>query len=286
MDWILYAVLSTLFLGVAMSLYKIPSFKNYSSHVSTIWTNAFSFIFVVTALLIFDYKLLIGLKDISWYAFLWGALFATTMVLQKKLLHDVDTASAYSITSSVGSLITVLIGVKILAEQISIIQALGIIIVLLAVFIYTRKSSPLTLTKRTVWFCLGIVGVSTASKYVQKLGAITDSVSQFMLWQFIGATLFALLVAYIFEKDKFSDVINYKRYFKGSALISFFLVSGAYFILKALSLGPLSGVYAIHPAYTFIAGILGYIFFGEQFTKKKVILALASVLGIILLRVG
>lgn len=76
------------------------------------------------------------------------------------------------------------------------------------------------------------------------------------------------------------------KYWKGSALISLFSVLGGYAIFKALSLGPLSGVYAIHPAYTFIAAIFGYIFFKEKLTKRKILLALLSVVGIILLKIG
>ena len=76
------------------------------------------------------------------------------------------------------------------------------------------------------------------------------------------------------------------KYWKGSVLIGLFSVAGGYAIFKALSFGPLSGVYAIHPAYTFIAGIFGLIFFKEKLTKKKILLAFLSFVGIVLLKIG
>lgn len=286
MNWLPYSIASTILLGIAMSFYKIPSFKGYSSFISTIWTNAFSAIFVLFALLFFGENHLSGLSTISWYAIVWGGFFAINMVLQKILLQNVETNSAYPVISSIGSVITVLIGITVLSEHISLIQTLGIVIILLSVFLYTRKSGSFPLDQKTVLLSLGIIGSSTASKYVQKLGAVHDSVSHFMIWQYLGAAVFALFVAYIFENGKFKEVTDFRKYWKGSALIGLFSVLGGYAIFKALSFGPLSGVYAIHPAYTFIAGIFGFIFFKEKLTKKKILLALLSVVGIILLKIG
>ena len=269
-----------------MSFYKMPSFKGYSSFFSTFWTNLFSFVFVLLALAIFSTSSLAGLFSVSWYAIVWGIFFAGTMVLQKILLKKVETNSVYPVTSSIGSLVTILVGVVLLSEKVSIIQTLGILVILFSVFLYTRKSGSFPLDKSTVLLSLGIIITSTLSKYVQKLGAVNDSVSHFMLWQYVGAALFGLLISYIFEKGKFKEIMHIGKYWKGSILISFFSVLGGYTIFKALSLGPLSGVYAIHPAYTFVAGIFGYIFFKEKLTRKKVLLALLSVVGIILLKIG
>ncbi len=286
MNWLPYSIASTILLGIAMSLYKIPSFKGYSSFLSTVWTNAFSALFVVLALLFFNQNDLVGFSYISWYAIIWGGFFAINMVLQKILLQNVETNSAYPVTSSIGSVLTVLIGLTVLSEHISLIQTLGIIVILLSAFLFTRKSGSFPLDQRTILLSLGIIASSTASKYVQKLGAVNDSFSHFMIWQYIGAALFGLLIAYIFENGKFKEITHLGRYWKGSMLIGLFSVLGGWMILKALSLGPLSGVYAIHPTYTFIAGIFGYIFFKEKLTKKKIVLALLSIAGIILLKIG
>ncbi|MFZ2205638.1 MAG: DMT family transporter [Minisyncoccia bacterium] len=286
MNWLPYSIASTILLGISMSLYKMPSFKGYSSFFSTFWTNIFSAFFVLLSLIIFGQSYLSGLLSISWYAIIWGGFFAINMVLQKILLHSVETNSAYPVTSSIGSIVTVLIGITVLSEHVSLVQALGVIIILLSVFLFTRKSGSFPLDQKTILLSLGIIASSTASKYVQKLGAVNDSVTHFMLWQYLGAAIFAIFIAYIFEKRKFKEITHLGKYWKGSALIGLFSVLGGYAIFKALSIGPLSGVYAIHPAYTFIAAIFGFVFFKEKLTKKKIILALISIVGIILLKIG
>ncbi|MEI6400181.1 MAG: EamA family transporter [bacterium] len=265
----------------------MPSFKGYSSFLSTFWTNLFSALFVLSALFLFNKNdLLNGISTVSWYAIIWGGFFAINMVLQKILLQNIETNSLYPVTSSIGSIVTVLIGITVLSEHISIVQTLGISIILISVFLYTRKSGSFPLDQRTILLSLGIIASSTASKYIQKMGADHDSVTHFMIWQYLGAALLGLCIAYIFEKGKFKEVTQLSKYWKGSVLIGFFSVLGGYAIFKALSFGPLSGVYAIHPAYTFVAGIFGFIFFKEKLTKKKMILAFLSVVGIILLKIG
>jgi uncharacterized membrane protein len=71
-----------------------------------------------------------------------------------------------------------------------------------------------------------------------------------------------------------------------SFLIGLFTAAGGYAIFRALAVGPLSGVYAIHPSYTFVAALLGWLLFKERLTAKKALLALASVAGIVLIKIG
>ena len=107
-----------------------------------------------------------------------------------------------------------------------------------------------------------------------------------MSYQYIGSFVFALVLIFIFERKQVGDILNIKKYYLGSILISIFGVLGGYFILKALSLGTLYGVYAIQPAYIFVAGFLGHYLFKEEIAKKKILLAMLTVVGIIILRLG
>lgn len=286
MHWLTYSLAATLLLGIAASFYKLPSFKGYSSFVSTVWTNGLSVLLVIVALVFFSDSYRADLSTVSWYAIGWGMCFAITMLLQKILLKHVETNSSYPVTSSIGSIVTVLIGITLLSEHVSLLQALGIAIMLTSVFLYTAKGGSFPLTRKTVFLALGAIASSTAGKYIQKLGADHDTVSHFMMWQFIGATLFAFCVAYLFEKGSAREMLRVKKYFGGSFIIAFFSVVGGYAILKALSIGPLSGVYAVHPAYTLIAGIFGLLFFKEKLTLRKILLALLAAVGIVLLRIG
>lgn len=286
MDWLWYSLAATTSLGVSLSLYKLPSYKGYSTFFSTFWTNVFSWGFVLLALLTIPSARQPDLGSVSWYAMLWGALFAMTMVLQKIMLQRVETNAAYPVTSSLGSMLTVAIGIIVLSERITLIQTVGIVVILLSVFLFTQKKGSFPLDRRTLFLSLGIIASSTASKYVQKMAATHEFIGRFMVWQYFGAAIFALLIAGVFEKKKFPEIFRLRRYWKGSMLIGFFSVLGGYTIFRALSLGPLSGVYAIHPGYTIVAAILGAIFFGEHLTKKKLAYAALSVVGVILLKIG
>lgn len=286
MHWLIYSLTATLFLGISMAFWKIPSLKNYSSFFSTFWTNVLSTFFVVSYLLVSRIESLEGLQKISWYALAWGACFAVNMVLMKLLLKDKEAGTVLPVTSSLGSLVTIFIGLSFFAESISVIQFLGIMAISLSVYLFTRKGGSLKFDTRTILFVLGIIISSTTSKYFQKLGAVHDTIGHYMLWQYIGAAGFALLIALWFERKNFKAVLQIKDYWKGSLLISIFGVFGGIAIFKALETGPLSGVYAIHPAYTFISAIFAYLFFKEKLTLKKVLLILLTIFGVILLRIG
>lgn len=286
MQWLPYSLASTLFVGFSLSLYKLPSFKGYSSFVSTLWSNVFAAVFVFIALAVVAPTRFSVFGQISWYAVLWGALFAGNMILLKIILRDIETGSVYPVTSSLGSVFTVAIGVVVLQEHITILQALGIAVVFGSVYLYTSKGGSYPLTMRTVLLSFGALMTSTASKYVQKLGAVHESVERFMSWQYVGAAFFALLAIIIFERSSLTMTAHPGRAIRGSFFIGLFTALGGYAILRALAFGPLSGVFAIHPTYTFIAAFVGWAFFKESFTFKKFCLALASIAGIILIKIG
>lgn len=188
--------------------------------------------FVIAFIAIFQTTDLVGLQIVSWYALVWGVFFAITMVLQKILLQHVESISVYPVTASLGSVVTVLLGVTVLSEHISPLQALGTAVILLSVFLFTKKGGSFHLNGTTALLAVGIIGTSTISKYFQKLGATNDTVTHFMLWQYIGAALFALIIAYCFEKESFYKIIHLRRYWKGSALIGFFGALGGYMIFR------------------------------------------------------
>lgn len=284
MHWLIYSISATIFLGISMVFYKLPSHKNYSGFISTVLTNTIS----GTIILSFLYLTggLNGVHKISWYGLLWGAVFSISMVLYKKLLKGRETGIIFPIVSSIGNTITVLVGVLALKEVVSPIQALGVLVIVLSVYFFQRKEGSAIFDAQAIWIALGILTFSTIQKFVQKIGAMNDTVQEFMLFQYFGAAIFALILTIIFERKSIPELLSIKKYLKGAVLISVFSVLGGYTILKALSLAPLSKVYAIHPMYTFVTAMLGIWLFKEKFTSKKMVLILLSIVGVILLRIG
>lgn len=282
-NWFYYSIAATLFLGISMVFYKMPAFKNYSPFLSTFWSNLLAWIMVF----IFFFKpIFYNPFSVSWWGLLWGVLFAVTMILQKIVLKKIETNALFPITSGVGNIITIGIGIILLSESISVIQIFGMFAIFLSVFFFTRKKEDVPLTWDVIILCIGFITTSTISKYVQKLGAMHDTLWNFMVWQYLGAAVFALVSAFLIEKQTFRNTLDIKKYFTGSFLIGLFSFLGGWAIFEALARGPLSGVYSIHPAYTFVTALLGYFFFKENLTKRKIVLIALSILGVILIKIG
>lgn len=286
MTWLPYSIAATVFLGISMAFWKMPSFKNYSSFFSTFWTNIFSVILVLILLTFRNPSSLNNLYTVSWYALAWGACFAVNMVLMKILLQNKEAGAVFPVTSSLGSLTTIFIGIIFLSEHVSIIQTIGILAIILSVYLFSRKGGSFPLDLKTIVLSIGIIASSTISKYFQKLGAVHDTVEHFMVWQYVGAALFAILIATWFERKNFKEIFRIEIYWKGAFLISIFSIAGGWAIFQALKTGPLSGVYAIHPAYTFISAIFAYFFFKEKLTLHKIALILLTIMGVILIKIG
>ena len=267
-----------------MALYKMPSFKGYSSFHSTLWVNIFYFSLALVVFLLFG--LPTSLFVVSWYGLLWGVFFAVTMLQQKLLLKRAETNTLLPVTSSIGSILTIVVGVLLFSEKISLVQMVGSVLVFMAVFLFSRKKGEFPLDTNSVGLSLGIIVASTITKYIQKIGATHDSIFHFALYQSLGAMVFSLVLIYIFEKHTISKIFEIKHTWKTSLTIAVFSTAAGYALLKALSIGPLSGVYAIQPSYIFITAIIGVILYKEVLTVRKVTLMFMTVIGIILIKLG
>lgn len=284
MDWIFYSLIAVCSLGVSMSLYKMPTFRGYSSLHSTFWTNLFSLIFSIIIFIIFAVS---GdsITNISFYGLLWGVFFALTMAQQKVLLKRIETNTLLPITSSLGNILTVFLGIILFSESISLLGYFAITLIIISTFLYNRKDGGLVLDANSLTLGIGIIVTSTITKVIQKFGATHDSIVHFSFFQYLGASLCALFLIYVFEKNSLKQIFDIRQTCKMSLTISCFSTIGGYSLLKALSSGPLSGVYAIQPSYLIITAIMGVILYKEKLTKYKICLILLTILGVILIKI-
>lgn len=284
MDWIFFSLIAVVSLGVSMALYKMPSFQGYSSLHSTLWTNIFTFIIAVVVFFIFTSG--DGLFVISWYGLLWGMFFALTMAQQKILLKRMETNTLLPVTSSLGNILTIGLGIILFSEFISLLQYIAITLIILSVFLYGKKKGGLILDVNSISLGVGIIIASTVSKVIQKFGAIHDTIFHFSLYQYSGAIICALVLIFVFEKKSFSTLFVIERTWKISLLIAIFSAIGGYSLLKALSIGPLSGVYAVQPSYIIVTALLGMVLYKESLTRYKITLMVITIAGVILLKLG
>ncbi len=286
--WLFFSIIATVSLGISMAFYKMPAMKKYSPILSTFWTNLFSAIFIFAILAATQITTISQFSTISWYGLGWGIFFGINMILTKILLESGDVGSVLPVTSSLGNIIVIVIGITLLSESVSLIQAAGIVLILISVFFFSKKDKAFPkVTWRIFLLAFGVIATSTVSKYIQKLGAVHDTMPHFMMYQYLGAAVTALVFLLFWERSSFKTLhTEWKTYFRGAMLIAVFSVIGGWAILTALSLGPLSGVYAIHPAYTFVTALAGYYFFKEKLTRSKILLVLLTIAGVILIKIG
>lgn len=284
MDWATYAVIAMVSVGIATSLFKMPTFKGYSSLHSTFWVNLFSLGFAV--IVFFGFTKEVSLATISWWGLLWGVLFAFTTAQQKILLGRMETNTLLPVTSSLSNVLTVFLGVFIFSEQLSSLQFFAVFIILSVVFLYSRKKGGLVLDAHAIFFGLGIIISSTLGKVVQKSGAVHESILHFAVYQYIGATICAFLLVCLFERSSVSQIAKIKDTWKISLTAGFFMVIAGYAFLLALASGPLAGVYPIAGAYTFVTVLLGVWLYKEKLTRYKLLLMLITFLAIVLIKLG
>jgi drug/metabolite transporter (DMT)-like permease len=284
MDWVLYATVAAIAVGISTALFRMPTFKGYSSLHSTFWINAFCLVLSLVIFLLFMGEK--SLTIISWYGLLWGVLFAFTTAQQKILLGRMETNTLLPVTSSLSNVLTVAAGIFLFSEQLSSIQYVAVLIILFSVFLYSRKKGGLILDAHAISFGLGIIASSTLGKIVQKTGAVYDSILHFAVYQYIGATVCAFILVCVFESASLRRLPAIGSTWKISFTAAVFMTVAGYAFLNALATGPLAGVYPIAAGYTFIVALLGVWLYKEKLTSYKVWLMLLTFIGIVLMKLG
>lgn len=284
MDWVFYSIIAAITVGISVALFKMPTFKGYSSLHSTFWVNIFSLIVALIVFFVFTDE--ISLTTISWYGLLWGVLFALTTAQQKILLGRMETNTLLPVTSSLSNVLTVFAGIFIFSEQLSGLQYVATLIILLCTFLYSRKKGGLILNRYAVLFGLGIIISSTLSKVVQKTAVAHESIIHFAVYQYIGATICALLLVYLFEPSSLKRLHKIEDTWKISLVAGLFMSIAGYALLLALASGPLAGVYLIAGAYTFVAALFGVWLYKEKLTRYKLFLMMLACIGVVLMKLG
>lgn len=284
MDWIFYSLVASLSVGLSMALYKMPSFKGYSSLHSTFWTNVFTLLFAVVAF--FSFSNTGTLFVVSWYGLLWGVLFALTMAQQKVLLKRMETSTLLPVTSALGNVLTVIMGIVLFSDKVSLMQYAAFALILFVAFLYSRKRGGLILDAHSISLGLGIIVAGTLTKVVQKVATTHDTFFHFALYQYLGASLCALVLVYIFERTTISQLFQIQKTWRVAMLNSFFIIIAGFAFFTALSTGPLSGVFVIGTSSLVVSTALGVILYKEKLSTYKICLMILTMIGIIMIKLG
>lgn len=280
-SWIFYSVLGLLQIGLMMSLYKVPAAKQISKYALSVWSFFFASLIagiVLHTFIVVDFKVL-------FYSFLWGTGYALLTLTQMHALHKHDTSGVYPFTSLASNIFVVIGGVLFMNDIISPLQWVAIALSVL-LFIVAHSSGKVRFLGEILPLFTLIALLSTFNKFVQKAGASSLEIHNFIFWQLAFACIASLIILIITTK-KFSFTELTHRHLLGWAFAIGALNFGSnYVIVKALSTGPISLVYVTLGLYTFFTAIFAALLFKEKITKKSLMFIGLSFLVVLLIKFG
>lgn len=218
-------------------------------------------------------------------AFIWGVSFPGIMLLQMYALEHIDTNVLFPITTTTSLVITVLFGIFAFNEYLTVLQGFGIVLAVITVFLFLFKRGRMRFAPLVLGVGSAIIFISAFNKVLQKIVADNFDIHAFQVYQYIFATLVALLILLLVHK-KNSKKELLSGGFKIGVPIGLFSFFGGYALFVALTKGPFSLITSVHSLYIFATAISAYFLFREKITPHKIMLMALAVLAVILIRLG
>lgn len=283
MEWFVYSIASVIMFSLMTGLYKLPAYKYQSRLATTLWMMVFIFLF---ALLAFNKAALLADGRAVVYSALWGASFATLTAIQIYLLKDLKISTLFPINTMLSMIFVVAFGLLFFLEKISLVQGAGVLVALIALYFFLFEKQKVRYSPQILKLGLLMVSLSVITKVLQKINidAIVD-IQILLIYQFMFAAITLLIAGAIYHRSSWRTKIL-SRSAKSGLLIAIPAFVGNWAIMSALSKGPFTLIYAIHSLYIFGGAIIGYFFFKEQLTKRKILLLSMAIIAAILIRLG
>lgn len=282
LSWFIFSLSATLLLGIAMALYKVPSFKNQSRHVTSLWVMIIPFLL---SLIFFNQYLGLSSFGMIILALIWGISFSLLVTLQMYALKKADTNTLFPITSTTSLVVAVILGFLLFKEIISLLQFIGIILVVFVVYFYLYKKKKLQYSKEFLFAGLGIILFSVLNKVLLKIVANNYDIHAYQIFQYFWAAVFSFVIILYFHKKDFKKYFSKTSLLYGS-LIGLFSFFGGYALLIALTKGPFTLIMVIHSLYILVTALTGALLFKEKLNKKIIILIILSIIALIIIRIG
>ncbi|OGN29319.1 MAG: hypothetical protein A3A33_03835 [Candidatus Yanofskybacteria bacterium RIFCSPLOWO2_01_FULL_49_25] len=283
--WFLYSLVATVSFAVVGVLFKLPAVKNHNIFVASFWSVfaplPFALIFFYRSLVHTDWTML-------WISAVWAFFFVIVRFLYLKAYQYADTNLVTPITSTLGFVGVVLVGVLGFHDYLSSLQMLGIGVAVITILLLIQ-SHWRAKQAGYLWLLLAVISAASVTyKIFQKIGADSLDIQAFQVYQFAFASLFLFILYGIFhasEIKKWPSQLTAGGMFSGS-LIGFFSFVGGYAYNLALTKGPFTLINVIHSLYIIGTIFLGVIIFREKLSKSKVLAIGLAVVSAILIRLG
>lgn len=280
-DWVFDSFVALLVLSLLMALFKVPAARKIDKYSLGAWSY---FIAALSAGFFLYPHIAIDTTTIAFGA-TWGTGYAILSALQMHVLHKRDTSGVFPFTSVASNILTVIGGVFILHEYLSLIEWCAIFFSI-ALFVFAYRKKDTHFTREILPTFAAIALLSTFNKFVQKIGAGNVEIYNFVFWQLLSAFI-ASLILWVWAEKKLPTFRKPNgEFIAWGLLLGIILFAGNYWVIKALSSGPISIVYTIIGLYTFFTSVLAALFFKEKITRSNLLFIFASIGIVLLIKLG
>jgi len=280
--WFFYSITATIAFGLFVALLKLPSAKKQSSFITMSW---FMLTLTILAAVIFRDKILPVNSSLLLTAAAWAIFFVSLTLIQMFSLKHVNANVLFPITTTLGLIGVSIIGLTFFKDQLSQLQILGVLLIVLTVYFFLRKNGQIKLGPKVIFIGLVIILFSIIGKSIQKIAVTNFDLYTYLIYQSLMGFLVVFLFAIIYHKKEIMKSVNRRNALHG-LMLGVVQFVGVLALLKALSIGPFISIMAIHSTYILVTAITTSLFFKEKLTRKILLLTLVAIAGIILVRLG
>lgn len=282
MHWFWLSILDVVILGTYMALLKVPSHKGLSRHAMLIW----SFLIPAILSLIFFYKYFPETDArLLLFSFVWAFTFSSATAIQMYALQYIDTSALYPITTTSSLVLVVLVGLALFNAPISIVQWVGVILVVITLFLFLYKKGRIQYTPYILSLALATLVLSAVNKIIVKFISTSYSVEAFQLYSYVFGFLLVVIFHRIFHKRK-ASVLEMSTTARWGMLLGVLSFLGGYMYYLAIDRGPFSLVIAIHSLYIIVTTCVAAYLFNEKVSKRRFLLIILAIVAIIIIRLG
>ncbi len=282
LSWFFYSIAATIFFGVSMTLYKLPSIKGHSRFAAAFWS---LFTALILSVIFFNSYIPNVSSGVLWASFIWGIVFVSLMLLQMHILNYVEAGSIFPVTTTSSLVLAIFAGVFLFGESLSILQISGIVLAIFVVFSFLYQGKKIKYSSAVLSVGSIIILASAFNKLIYKFVADGLDIRSFLVYQYVFASVTALIVFFIFHRKNWKQHI-FSGSIKIGGMIGIFGFLGAYSLLNALIRGPFTLITAIHSFYVFVIAFAGYFLLDEKITRRKIFLICLAVIAVLLMRLG
>lgn len=228
-----------------------------------------------------------GLPDAEAWPFIAASACLQTaylLLLTASYKHG-EFSQIYPLARGLAVLLVAVISVTLLAEHLSWVQLLGVAIVggsLLALALIGKGGS-----RRGVVFAV-LTGVCIAAYSIVDGVGVRESGNSFayISWLFLLQGFIIPVVCWLSASDRREYVGAVGRHWKIGALGGLLSMFAYGIVVWAQNLAPLALVSAFRESSVLLAGLIGFLFFGEKFSKARLAWTTVAVAGIAALQLG